>query len=459
MDSARRATQDGNDVPVTRRLAAFARSATPETLPPEVLERARDCLADLLSCALEAASLPWGRQALEYGRMGPAGPAPVIGTRSHLAPTEAAFVNGALAHGLIREDMHVASNTHMGVVVWPTLLALAASEDVSGPAMLAAAVAGYEAGARTGRALFDPQLAARIRPTGIVGAIGGAAAGASLLGLGEDEAASAFAFAANAACGVNEWPWCSGSDVFFHAAFAARNAVTAVRLAQTGAFGSPGAIDGRAGLFAAFDRRDRASGIKPVGDGAYEIMSVYWKPAPACNFVQTPCQAAKTVAERVGDAASIREVTVRTFPAARDYPGCNQSGPFEGPLAAKMSIQFSVAATLVSGRIGEANYARLDDPDVLRLARHTSLVIDDALEAAYPARQGVEVSVTLTDGRVVTERMDDVVALDAREVTERFEASAKAVYGDTGGRRLGDILESLPRAGSTRPLLAALVLP
>lgn len=431
------------------RLADFAVVADASTMPQDVIQKAQGCLTDYLACALEARSLPWGRQVTEYASIGPAGPAGVIGTDLRVGAPDAAFANGTLGHGLVREDMHVASCCHLGVVVWPTLLALA---DLTGAAkgsdFLAAGVVGYEVGARVGRALFDADLAAKIRPTGTVGAIGAAAAGARLLGLTREQTIAAIGFAANCAGGVNEWPWVGGTEVFFHAGFAARNAVTAVLLAKAGAFASPTAIDGRAGLFAAFDRRDRADAIAPLGDGQYEIMSVYWKPAPACNYVQTPCQAALAVAKSGVKTQDIAEVRVGSFTSAIRYPGCDQAGPFDGILEAKMSIQYSVAATLVNGVVAESNYAKVDSPEVIDLARKVKLSIDPQFERVFPAKQGAEVTVILKDGSQIGERRDDVRPVDYEGVRARFLETAAQAFDKSSAAELLAAVDALTGKGA-----------
>jgi len=438
--------------PVAQRLAEFAVAADVADMPQEVVRKAQGCLVDYIACALEGADLPWSRQAIEYASTGPQGPATVIGTHKQVAAGEAAFANGVLGHSLVREDMHVASCTHLGVVVWPTLLALSDLVGANGKDFLAAAVVGYEVGARVGRALFDADLAARLRPTGTVGAIGGAAAAARLLGLDEEQTIAAIGFAANCAGGVNEWPWVGGTEVFFHAGFAARNAVTAALLARAGAFASPTALDGRAGLFAAFDRRERADVIAPLADGEYDIMAVYWKPAPACNYVQTPCQAALAVARQVPDPAEIREVRVGSFTAALRYPGCDMSGPFAGILEAKMSIQYSVAATLVNRAVAETNYARLDHPEILRLAAATKLIVDPDFERAFPAMQGAEISVVLKDGRTISQRCDDVSPVDDDGVRQRFLAAATGALGQETASEALAAIDRLPIDGQAGDL-------
>ncbi|HEY8368261.1 MAG TPA: MmgE/PrpD family protein, partial [Thermodesulfobacteriota bacterium] len=324
------------------RLVRAALATSRDDLPAAVVEKAKICLLDFLGSAFEARDLPWSRQAIALAAATTGG-ATVIGAPCRVPHAEAAFANGVLGHGLVREDMHAGSVSHLGVVVLPTLLALAELHRVDGREFVAATAVGYEVGARIGRALIDPDVARRLRPTGITGPLAGTAAGARLLRLGTDAAASALALAANTVAGLNEWAHTGGSEMFFHPGFAARNAVTAVRLAELGAYGSPTALDGEAGLFAAFGKAKAAADVA-LFDGPPEILAVYQKPAPACNFAQTACQAALRLARDLdGSPDAIAAVTVRVPHAAAAYPGCDFKGPFARRLQAKMSIQYNVA--------------------------------------------------------------------------------------------------------------------
>ncbi len=448
MGIAQRSPRPASTDLVARRLAAFAVGPDRAAVPDDVIEKARACVADYVACVLEAAHVPWGGQAIAYGSINPSGPSGVVGTELSLGAGEAAFVNGALGHGLVREDMHVASCTHLGVVVWPTLFALAEREGIDSKDFLACGAVGYEVGARVGRALFDTELQTKIRPTGTVGAIGAAVAGARLLGLTEEQTVSAIGLAANMASGVNEWPWVGGHEMVFHAGTAARNAVTAVLLAREGVYASPSAIDGRAGLFAAYDRRDKASGIVPLGDGKWDIMEVYFKPAPACNYVQTPVQAALAIVAEGVKPEAIERIHVASFTPAITYPGCNHSGPFPGVFEAKMSIQYAVAAVLARGEISEANYRTLDLPEVERLARSVALSVDPQFEAAYPARQGAAVTVTLRDGSMVAKRLDDVKSFDIKQVRARLAEVAAAELGADKASGVLAAIDALGTAGA-----------
>jgi 2-methylcitrate dehydratase PrpD len=352
--------------------------------------------------------------------------------------------------------MHTGSVSHLGVVVFPALLALAesAQEPATGRDFVAAAVWGYETGAGIGRALMDRGVVKRCRPTGITGPLGATSAGARLRHLSEDAATSALGLAANTTAGLNEWPAQGADEMFFHVGFAARNAVTAVELAELGAFASESALDGPAGLFAALGKRESVDHVAPFSAERLEILSVYHKPAPACNYAQTACQVARMLAaeDRV-PISNIAGIEVRVSAAALNYPGCNATGPFERVLQAKMSIQYCVAATLLRGAIEEANYRLLADPEMKRLIDAITLEEAPEFTVAYPQAQGTEIALTLRNGQVITRRLDDLVPATPGQVRDRFRAAADETLGRRAAKALEEAAARLPEL----PDVAALV--
>lgn len=439
---------------ISERMAAVLAGRDPARSAAGTLAKAQLCLTDFLSGAFEAAPLEWSRQAAAIATPLDTGPALIAG-RCRAVPGDAAFANAVAAHGLVREDMHTGSVAHLGVVIWPALMAalVLTGRPVSGRAFLAAGIAGYEVGGRVGSALMNVGLARLLRPTGMVGPLASAAACGLLLGLDEGQLTAALGLAANTAAGLNEWPHSGGSEMYFHAGFAARNGLAATLLAREGAFAAQTIFEGEAGVFRALARTAPPDQIALFPGDSSEILSVFHKQAPACNYAQTPCQAAlAALREFPGPSGDIAEVVVRCTHAALQYPGCDSAGPFRNVLQAKMSIQFGVAATLARGALGEANYARLDDPETARLMRQVRLIADDDLTAAYPARQGAEVTLSAHDGRRVTRRLNDTVKADAAEVGARFRRSAAAWLGNAQAGALDGFVETL----ADRPNVAAL---
>ncbi len=444
--------------PLAERMAQSVIAVTADQLPATVIDKVKLCLFDLIGGACEARDLPWSRQAVQLAERldHTAGGATIIGQAHRVSCADAAFANAVMAHGLVREDMHSGSISHLGIVVLPALLALAQTRRVSGRDFIAAVAAGYEAGAQIGRAVMDAELARIHRPTGITGPIAAAAAGARLFGLTREQATSAIALGANTTVGFNQWAHTGGSEMFFHAGFAARNGVTAARLAAGGAFASPSALDGEAGLFAALGKRGAAASVA-LFKGTPEILAVYHKPVPACNFAQTASQAALRIAGDLQFALErIAAITVRVPRAGMLYPGCDYRGPFTHILQAKMSIQYNVAAALIECGVSEKNFELLNDPRLHRLLKLTALQIDDEMTRAYPARQGGEVEVRDSSGAMQRVRLDDVVNATPAEVRARFRVAVAKVAGPTRMQDIEACIENLARAEDAG-LLSALL--
>jgi len=427
-------------------------------LSPEVVAKAKLCVYDLLSSALAAGELPWSRESAAVARANSGGStrgAAIIGTSDVVSIHDAAFANGVRSHGLVRDDMHVGSVSHLGTVLVPALLALAHTTKASGKDFLTALVAGYEVGGKVGRMIMDVEVSKIFRPTGTVGPIAAAAAGAKLLGLDEDRTTAALALAANMAAGYNEWAGTGGSEMFFHNGLAARSAVTAVQLAAEGAYASRTALEGDAGMLAAF-RRPRPPQVPELFADRPEILAVFFKPVPACNFAQTPAQTALALAQRHKlRAGDIDSVVVRVTKAAALYPGCDVSGPFEHILQAKMSIHYNVAAALAHGNYAERNYVPQQNPDVQALAKRITVEIDPAFTAAFPAKQGAAVVVRTRGGETFEQSADNVEPTDPDGVHERFFAAAASALGETRARELDTLIGTLESCADA-PALARL---
>jgi len=426
-------------------------------LDAAVLAHAKRCLLDYLSCVFEALPLPWSTQAAVLAESAADG-AHVIGRTGPRVLAQAAFANVVAGHGLVREDMHTASVSHLGVVVWPTVLALAERHVITGRQALTAAVVGYEVGACIGRAVMTPELARLFRPTGLVAPFAAALAGARVMGLDERQALHAFALAANCSVGLNQWAYTGGSEMYFQPGFAVCNALTCLALARQGALASASILEGAAGFFQAYARRPLTASIRLFEHGKAQITEVFNKPVPACNFAQTPCQAALRALIQVPPGRRIASVRIETTHAAIAYPGCTSTGPFEHVLQAKMSIPFGVAAVLVHGVIEEENYCRLDDPEVVRLITVTTLVRDEGYSDAFPARQGARVVLELDDGSFVRAELEDVVAADDALIRSRFHRAASQVLGAACAGRIEALVDNWEHeadAGSLARLCAA----
>ncbi|MDL9948170.1 MmgE/PrpD family protein [Gordonia sp. ABSL11-1] len=445
----------GSSSTVTQEVARSLTDLNSMHIPTEVQQKVTTCLLDCLSCSFDSLTVPW-RTALDRYIVDRSGIAQARhwGTGGLVSAEDAAFGNSALAHSLIRDDVHVSSSTHIGVLVLPAVLALAERERWSGKAVVRGIVAGYEMAIALGSVIQDLGAAKHFRPSGVNGAFGAVSGAIAAAELDEPTAVSALGFAVNAVSGFNEWPWSGGEEVYVHTAVAARSGVLAFDLARSGLRSSASALDGRDGLFQALGAAsgpqlmfERLRAVRR--DGPSGLQHVRHKPYSGCNYIQSPIAAALEVRRNVVDRVQqISAVTIGTSRRARDYPGCNNRGPFTRLQQSKMSMQYAVASALVCGRVDEQTYTRYSDPAIVDLAARCRIEIDPSIEAAARSRssdkQPARVQVQFSDGETVTASVDDVPWLDASSVELRFRhAAAGALEPD----RIDRIVELVSHLG------------
>jgi 2-methylcitrate dehydratase PrpD len=119
-----------------------------------------------------------------------------------------------------------------------------------------------------------------------------------------------------------------------------------------------------------------------------------------------------------------------------------------------MSIPFSVAAILARGEIEEANYAGLDDAEILRLVSVTDLAADTAFTAAFPGKQGADVSVHLRNGRTIRHSLPDVVAATPSDIRTRFRAAAGRLIGEDRTDLLEQLIDGCEQRGDAGVIAA-----
>ena len=181
---------------LTRVLAAQASALSYQDLPAPAREIARQCVLDYLGVALAGAGDPLVRILLdELAEAGGSPQASIIGHPTRLPALSAALVNGAAAHALDYDDVHMAMPGHPSVAILPGLLALAEVKGSSGREVITAFVAGYETACRIGATLKPGHYNLGFHSTGTVGCFGAAAACARLLGLDAEATAAALGIA------------------------------------------------------------------------------------------------------------------------------------------------------------------------------------------------------------------------------------------------------------------------
>lgn len=234
-----------------------------------------------------------------------------------VSPVDRAADAALAARQADRDDVHWASLTHPGSVVWPIVTELGAASGAAGPRRLASALTGYAAMAGLAAAL-GPDHAAVFHSTATAGAVAAAATAAVLLDLPDDRWPHALGHALSVLGGSRGALIESSGTRCFHSAHAIRTGLAATLAAARGIDATTADLDRRQGVLAGLDP-DRLQ----VGDDralAESSLRVF----PTSGGNPTAYQAAQAAAQQVRGRVEAAE---RSGEVAVDLPLDHPSRP------------------------------------------------------------------------------------------------------------------------------------
>jgi 2-methylcitrate dehydratase PrpD len=342
---------------------------------------------------------------------------------------DAAYLLATQLHARTQDDFFPGGRSHVGAIVLAATLALA---DEVGDRTLSCLAAGYRTMCDVSAAYWSQAQQTGLRPSGVFGPFGSAAAAAVALSLSPEETVNAIALAA-AACGGHNQAWISSSDEWLlEVGAAARAGVEAALFTRAGARAATGeAFEGSAGWAAAFFGEPGAPRLaKQLTGPITDATTVAIKPYPVSGIAQMPTQLACALHTAIGRQRPTA-VRVHMSPAELEYPGSTNTGPFTSRSAALMSVAFCVAAGLLDGAL---RLDRLDRPggaDISALMDDVVVTADHSL-----AENESRVEVDWGGGRTLvrTARAPDLLypswaqlTANVTELAQRCEASQDIV--------------------------------
>ncbi|HZA56800.1 MAG TPA: MmgE/PrpD family protein, partial [Candidatus Udaeobacter sp.] len=191
----------------TRRLARFALDLSPRQIPPEAIDRAKDCILDTIAVTLYGSTKPWSRIVIELvqdARM--SGHSTVLGEGWKAHPGQATLANGVMAHAFELDNVRQpGAGVHPGATAFLPALAIAEEVKADGRALLGAFVAGCEVMSRIGVAAGNSLERRGFHAPGLTGTFGSAVAAGRLLGLNERQMVHAMGIAGSYSGGLLEF--------------------------------------------------------------------------------------------------------------------------------------------------------------------------------------------------------------------------------------------------------------
>ncbi len=451
----------------TRQLAAFAAALRAETIPPEVMWKARQLFADYVCTTVAAASEEPARKLQHLARTLGGSGSGILGTDIRVAAPWAALVNGAMGHMAEMDDTHRGTMSHPGDSVWATALALTTG-NLDGEAFLAAGIAGYEVGLRVGEAVMPDHYRRGWHTSGTIMAFGSAATASLLLGLDARQTGWALGTAGAQASGNFAHLTERAMTKDFNCGHAAKCGVIAALLAKEGFTGPTDVLENPKGFMRLYsDTRFPERLVRELGQ-SWRILEVAHKPYSACRHIHASLDALQAIlSEHNLTRADVAHVTARIFSIGAAYVDDPQ--PWEGDKGlqgARFSAQLNLAVLLRHGQDGllrmmdsAHTLEALQSQELRETMRLIEVVHDRELDANFPDQWSSVVIVEDRAGNRFSQRVDDPLGepefpLSEQQLRGKFEKLLSLAGWD--GARIDRTWNAIARPDAALDLRAVL---
>lgn len=396
-------------------LAEYATALKLSDLPQSAIQASKLDIFDTLATTVAGSSAPGIAELLDLAEAwGGHGQATVLVHGRRMPAHVAAWINASMAHATDYDDTHDVAMLHAGVTVIPAALAAAElTGGVSGGEFLVGVTAGLDAVCRLGLASTIGIVESGYIFTQLLGTFGATIAAGRVLNLTPSQMVDALGIAYSQTSGNYQVIRDSALTKRMQPGFAAKAALISVEMAQKGIRGTRNTFQGVDGFYRVYLRdRYQPEVITAELGTRFEHENLTFKPYPCMRPMHVPIDAALEARRQWGlRPEQIRRVEV-AFNEHTYSAGCtpieDKKAP-KTPIAAQFSIPYVIAAALVHGRVGLADFTPqgIARPEVMNLAAKVDGVIDEELEKGWRARVcPVIIRIETTDGQTRELRVD-----------------------------------------------------
>jgi 2-methylcitrate dehydratase PrpD len=383
----------------TESLAHFVAKLDYDSIPKEVVDRAKRQILDIIGVALAGSQQKAGLLAARFvQKTGGTSDCIVWGTPLRSSAPQAAFANGVSSHALDYDDRWLPP-AHPTCVTLPATMAVAEANRVSGRKLLVAQTAGYEIMGKLH--LFAASTLPRKswHPTSVFGAFGAAASAGKLLDLDRSRLQIAFGIAASEASGISANMGTMAKP--FHAGHGARNGVVAAMLAADGFSANLTVFDGA--FFETF------YGAQPSNDWqlTMSLGNPYHILNPGIGIKMYPSDGHLTFTfESALDAVTKHAITpdeVTSVEVQVPYKGNFDRPSLSTGLEGKFSYQYHVALAVLDRKATIASFQdeRAFAHDIREFMKKVTIRVDPSIPGNREFMYH-RVTIRLRDGREVT---------------------------------------------------------
>jgi len=404
--------------PVMVELSTYMSQAKDQTLPADVVIKAKQHILDTIAAMVSGSELPPAHEALKFARSyGGREVCTVVASNILCGPIEAALANGMLAHSDETDDSHAPSQSHPGCAIVPAALAAGEQFGISGAHFLRAVAVGYDIGTRVTMTLgAEPYESSTSRSThAIATTFGASAAAGCAASLTTQQMRWVLNYAAEQSSGLALWNRDPDhiEKAFDFAGEPARNGVTAAMVVKSGWTALDDVFSGPHNFFLAFNPQADPAGLVEKLGSRYEVARTDIKRWTIGMPIQAPADALLNLKTQYKFSPDqVKEIDVRLAP--------QEGAIVDNRALPDICLQHLMAVLLLDGTItfkSAHDRERMQDPAILRERAKVKLVPDEELGKLMPHRQSI-VELTLMDGKSFREHVDSVRGTVSNPMTD-----------------------------------------
>lgn len=415
-----------------------------------VLRQFKRCLLDYLGATIAGAFLLKDKNEKILANLGGGnGTATVIGFNRKTNIQNAVFLNGLSSHAAELDDGVRFGMIHPGAPIFSALLPVAEKENLSSSDLFRGAVVGYETAVRLSRAIQPSHYKCGYHPTATCGAIGAAMGIAAMLRFTKSQMKATLSAATISASGTLKVLEGSSELKPFNVGQAASTGLMAAIMARSGFNGPHDSLSGSAGFFNMMSQEFDLVQLETGESKTLGIQQVYVKPYAACRHAHPAIEA--TLKIRLNHrllTENISKIIISTYDSVI---GRHDHKKIFGISSAKMSIPFSVAVALKTGRAGieEFNDENINDLEICSLIEKIEIYSDKVLSKLVPGKRVAIVEISTSKGLCFNERVDHAWGepenpLTDNEIIEKFSSLATYAHkSQTEGHKIIQIVWNL----------------
>jgi 2-methylcitrate dehydratase PrpD len=447
---------------ITAKIAEFAAGLKFEHIPAATVAEAKKAARDCLGVALAGSREEDAKICAELARHESAREeATVYGQRFKSSAIHAAFANGTAAHAMDFDH----SFTLMGqptAPILPATFALAEALGAGGRQIIEAYVAGFEATGKLVLALREAKQDGWHGPANL-GVFGASIACGKLLNCNAAQLQMGLGIAASMASGVVANFGTMTKPL--HVGHAARNGVTAAKLAHAGFTANGQAIEAGGGFLDNF-YHDAPLDHRPVEElgktYALETDGIRIKPYPCGGLTHPTIDATlELCAKRDINAEMIDSIQADVV--RHTYNRIVFKVPQNG-IQGKFCMPYLLARAVIDKKVGLDVFSdeAVRDPHVLKLAERIEMRLDPALKAGSAGARPCRVTIRLKNGQSYSLEREHAkgspeVPMTVEELRGKFIDCARQVLDQATAAQALDAIERLETLSDIRPLCRMLM--